>query len=341
RVPADMPYREEFGRLGSPMDYEYAWLGLTFAGLFLGVTGAVWAWTHRRRALVVLTLAALLLCLGPNLPPDGHFLLVGGLPFVGDLAQPMKYWNVFLVLSLCLLGGAAAQGAQERAGWLGPALCALFLLAPAWQNHSLLAEAFSHQREPVVPSASFSQRSLIDDASRAGDEPRRIAQTVETKRLREYRRAPGASEWDLAPAGIGLVSWYGTLELPERAVPDVWVTPEGETRANPRSQGPVWLEGEGEIVEWEVGPNELWAQVRAPIGGIVMFSQEALGKDDWVVEGGELFPVHGLLGARVKSGKDGTVRLTYRPPLLLTGLKVSAGSFVLWCLLMVAWRRES
>jgi hypothetical protein len=48
------------------------------------------------------------------------------------------------------------------------------------------------------------------------------------------------------------------------------------------------------------------------------------------------------LGVRVKPGKDGSLGLTYRPPLLLCGPMVSGSSFAVcvWCLLMVGLRRE-
>ena len=344
RVPAAMPYRQEFGRLGSPMDYEYAWLGLTFAGLVLAGFGIAWALGRERRAehraLVVMTIIFAAICLGPNLPPDLHFLVVGGLPLVGDLAQPLKYWNVFLLVALCLCAGLTIERAEARAGALGVGLACLLLVFPAWQNHQMLDEAFSEPRPRLEPTEQYRQRSLIDDLGNAAVEPARIARDVEAKRLREYRRAPGATEWDLALAGEGLVSWYGTLELPERAVPDVWVTPEGETAQNPASKGPVWFEGQGELLEWEIAPNTLRAWVRAPVGGFVMFSQETLEIDDWVVEGGELFDVNGLLGVRVKGGKDGEVSLTYRPRWILRGLTVSGVSFAGWLFLMAVLPRR-
>lgn len=341
RAPAEMPYRMEFGRLGSPMDFEYAWLGISWVGVLLVGLGLVAALHQRRFALLAVTGLAAAVCFGPNLPPDLHFLVIGGLPFAGDLAQPLKYWNVFLLLTLVLVAGVGVHGAEKRWRW-APVVLAAALVVPALQNREALREAFSQARPALPAVAQYEQVALIADLTRLADEPTAIAQEVESKRLREYRRAPSATGYDLTRAGVGLISWYGTLELPEKAIPDRWVTPEGESRANPHAPGPVWLEGQGEVVDWDIGANAMRARVRAPLGGVVMFDQEALGGGhDWLVGGGDLIAVRGLLGVRIAAAPEREVTLTYRPPLLRGGLLVSALSLLGWLLAFVAVGRIS
>jgi len=341
RAPAEMPYRMEFGRLGSPMDFEYAWIGISWVGVLLVGVGLAAAVRRRRFSLLAVTGLAAAVCFGPNLPPDLHFLVLGGMPFVGDLAQPLKYWNVFLLLTLVLVAGVGVHEMEKRWRWT-PLICALALLVPGLQNREALRDAFAHARPKLPQVSQYEQVSLIADLSQVDESREAIDRDVENRRLREYRRAPEATGYDLSRSGVGLISWYGTLELPERASPDRWVTPEGERRANPKTRGSVWLEGQGEVVDWDIGANEMRARVRAPLGGVVMFNQEALGgEQDWRVIGGDLIVVQGLLGVRTAPGPEREVTLTYRPPLLRGGLFVSGLSLFVWFFAFVAAGRIS
>jgi hypothetical protein len=336
RVPSAMPYRIEFGRPGSPMEFEYIWLGLSWVGLLLAATGLLVAARERRWSLLAAAGLALAVCFGPYLPPDLHFLLTGGLPGLADLAQPVKYWNGFLLLGAVLLAGVGAAPLLRRAPWT-LALLALALLIPAIQNRAALGEAFAHPRAALPPASTYAQRGLLADLSQVALVRSHIDAVVEGERLREYRRAPGATGFDLARAGIGLISWYGTLRLDERAIPDVWVTPDGDTAPNPRALGPVSVRGDGEVLDWSIGINDLRATVRAPAGSVVVFDQEALGGvRDWRARGGVLGVERGLLTVRTLDEPVADITVSYRPPLLLAGLALSGLALFAW---IVSWVR--
>jgi len=109
RVPGVMPYGQLHGRPGGNLDYEYAFLGLTALPLVL-VLAALVLGRRQRRVWLVAAWGVLfsLICAGWYLPPDFHFLMVWGLPWSGDLTQPIKYYNFFILLPLVLLAGVGA-----------------------------------------------------------------------------------------------------------------------------------------------------------------------------------------------------------------------------------------
>jgi hypothetical protein len=329
RVPAEAVYRTQFGRPGPPLDHEYAWLGLTVVGVMLAAVGLL-RLRHHRGLIPLLVVGAVcaLISLGPHLPPDFHFLLTEGVPGVGAFAQPIKYWNVFILFAAVLAAGAGFQALARGRNLVTVGLMVALLL-PAWTNSGALRERFAEPRETLFPAAAFDQLALIDDTADASLPAEQIEARERAHFLRAFARSAGASEYDLAAAGTGLITWYGTLSLPEHAVPARYVTPEGEEVVNPRYRGEASFDGSGRVEDLLVTPNAVTIRLSPHEGGTLRLNQEALRASDWRSSAGLVTAEGGLLAVEVQAGVQEVV-LRYRPRALIGGLAASAVALLLW-----------
>lgn len=332
RVPADGEYEPFPPPNAGPMEErplgqaerEYLWVGLTWPVLILAVIGVL---LGRRRALVPATLAFLVagICLGPHLLPDLHFLLIRGLPGFDRIAQPLKYFNFFLVPCAALLAGLAVDRLARR--WPKPALGAFALLLwPFLQNGPALAERFEHPVDPG-PRQDFHQVAHVGHPDWVPWGPEEIDRAGRDWMLRELARPEEAREHFNARRGLGVVDWYGTLTLAEAAVPKRYITPSGAWFDNPRYPGAeAWLGGTGTVSDVDIGPTRMRARVQAPGPTRLFFNQNH--DDAFTVTGGTLAEERGLLAVDVDGDADVVVR--YRPRKACAGLLFSLLAWGLW-----------
>jgi len=334
RVPGRSEYGEKFGRQGENLDYEYAFLGLTWPALLpllaLALGGLV------RRTPLLLWGAGLfaLICLGWNAGLNAHFLLAWGVPWAGELNQPIKYFNFFLLLFLVLLSGAGVERLTRLrpAGWqrnLITCVALALLVFPFLQNRPVLGELFRLEQPTPAAEAAFHQVAMVGDAGWVKLGEAEIRRRGRAERLREYVRPRAATEYFNVGRGVGTVDWYGSMTLPEHAVPRHYLTPAGQRLDNPRYRGEAWVErGQGSLRSLVNRPNSVELQVSLSGPGQVVVNQNHL--DGFSASAGELGSHHGLLAVTLPRGGEHMVRLTYRPPLLLAGLAVSGVSLLLW-----------
>ena len=339
RAPSEGEYEPFPEPGGGPMEErplgqavrEYLWVGLSWPILALALLGLG---VDRRRAAVPAAVGLLVagICLGPHLVPDLHFLLIRGLPGFDRIVQPLKYFNFFFVPCAALLGGLAVHAASTRAPRLAMGALAL-LLWPFAQNGPALAERF-HDPVDAGPSGSFSQVAHIGHPDWAGWAPDEIERAGRAWMLRELARPEGAREYVNARRGVGVVDWYGTLTLPEAAIPARYITPTGRWIDNPRYPGAeAWLSGDGAVSDVEIGPTRLSATVRTGGPRRLFFNQNH--DPDFVAQGGRLAEEQGLLAVDVDG--DAQVVLRYEPRRAWAGLALSALAVLGW---IVLWRRS-
>lgn len=343
RVPAHGGYGELFGRAGETIEYEYAFLGLTWAPLLLCLVGLAGARASPRLALLgALALFYLLISCGWNLPPDLHFLFIWGIPWLGELGQPIKYFNFFMLLPMVLLAAAGAQRIAAllpagRARVVGGAAVALVLFFPLHQNWPMLGESFALPR-PAAPREKFYQVAMVGDQDwiPRGDPWIRARGAGEL--LRGLRRPRVATEYYNIRRGIGTVDWYGSAVMAEHAVPRRYITPRGEELPNPRYKGEAWtLSGNGKIRSLALLPNSTSLDLELPAADRVVINQNHLYGFNASV--GEVVDQGGLLAVSLPAGRH-RVELIYRPWFFLAGMAASAGSLVLWIVAMVLLRRR-
>ena len=347
RVPA--------GRVGEPVDRgnpnrteaEHGWMGLSWVILPLALLGV--ALPGRRRLwLTASTLLVVGLCLGPGLPVDLHQLLTGGLPFLRSVGQPLKYFGFFLLLTTVLLAGAGLDRVLARTpvDWVPwvRAGAFLLLLVPFLQNRAVWSELFA---EPVSVEVAeeFGQGLQVTDSASTELPLAALRRRSDALGLREYARPAAATEYPAILAGVGVIDWYGTVVLPEHAIPNWFVLGDGTRVPNPNDRGDAWVPGGlGTVESVRMRPNTIEVSVTTTGPATVVVNQswlrgfvaeqavEAVGPD------GEPQPGGGLLGVRVPTAGHHALTLRYRPTWLLAGLGWSALSLLAWCVIAIRFR---
>lgn len=340
RAPSQAEYVVTWGRVGDPVSYEYAWLGLTPVLALLAIAGLVLALRSGGKALAVGVLGALFtaICFGWHLPPDLHFLLTGGVPRLGEFSQPIKYWNFFIVLAAALLAGVAYVPLAERF----PRLEWLLVASLAWpftQNQGALLDQFSETVPPSPPVAEFRQVAQVAEPRwlELGDEA--VREMSDELHLRDYVRAPNATEYINARRGVGTIDHYGSVVGAEYSVPASYVTLRGEEVANPSYRGEAWFEGgRGEVRSLHVTPNVVLIEVDTAEPTTLVLNQAWL--PGFHLDGpGTLLSDTRLLSVELPSGAH-SLRLVYRPFAFVAGLIGSGAAFVLWLVALITLRRR-
>ncbi|MEE2829891.1 MAG: hypothetical protein VX498_11940 [Myxococcota bacterium] len=344
RVPSEMEYGFTWGRTGDPLESEYAYLGLTPLAALLAGFGLLLLVRRRGSAWVFVSVLLFLgVCFGWRAPPDLHFLLTWGLPFLESFSQPIKYWNFFVLLGLVLASGVAVEWIAEktRGGrFHKPALAILFatLLWPLAQNRVPFAETFEFLR-PAPEEESYRQVMTVADSSWLGMSLEEIQKVSKSLHLRDYERPIEATEYYNIRRGVGTVDWYGSLVLErEQAEPAEFLTLAGETLPNPRYRGEAWVEeGEGEVLSSEIGHNRMSARVRLESESLLVFNQNWL--EGFQSAQGEAQEHQGLLALRLGPGEH-EVSLNYSPASLRAAFAGSFVSLLFWGGLFVFLRRR-
>ncbi|MCP4870495.1 MAG: hypothetical protein GY898_17465 [Proteobacteria bacterium] len=337
RVPAEGEYSpyppptgagEVLERPFGVAEGEYTYIGLTAPILLLALIGVG---VGRRRAVLGCCFVVVAgICLGPNGPPDLHFLMVKGLPRFESIVQPIKYFGFFIVPVAALLAAGAldrfAQGDRERLAWMA---LPLLLAWPFVQNGMALLERFEHPVEPW-PAEEFWQSVQVGHPDWVHEEPVEIERWGREWAIRELARPEGYREYEAIKRGIGIIDWYGTVELPERAIPYQYVTPTGERIDNPRYPGrEAWLSGgEGLIHDLAMGPTRMSATVISDGDVRIVFNQSWMA--EMVATGGELRDDSGRVAVDVPGSGSREVMVVWRPTKILGGLAMSLLMFLLW-----------
>jgi hypothetical protein len=345
RVAEQADYRTEWGRKTGPIQREYAYLGLTPYALVLALIGVVVGLRDRRSAL--LAVAAILFSLisfGWNTPADFHFLLTWGLPYLQDFAQPIKYYNFFILLSLVCLAAVALQRLLERVPEGLPRRGAMvvafaLLLLPFLQNRAPLGELFAEPR-PAPEEEPHRQVAMVGDPSWMVNDAETIREMGLSAHLRGGVRPTEATEYHNIRRGVGTIDWYGSLVLGEAAWPASYLTLAGDVLPNPAYAGSeAWAEGPAEIEGLRLRHNsaEVDVGVRGD-GALLVINQSWL--EGFETSEGELVNVDGLLGVVLEGQGSRTVRLVYRPRLLLMAFAVAGVSLLLWLAALVVLLRR-
>lgn len=318
---------------------EYIYVGLGLPVLLLALLGAA---VGRERWWVVTALFAgsVAVCLGPHLLPDLHFLLAGGLPGFSGISQPIKYYSFFVLLPAALLAGRGALAlAHTGPRWLTVGALGGCLAFTAGLNAPTWADRFA---EPLPAWSCDDCRQVRQVGHRdwVGWPTERIERLSDALFLRERRRPPAAREYDNAAHGVGTIDWYGTLRLPEPAVPSDYVTPAGLVLPNPAYRGEAWLEGgRGAVRSVEFTPHRVVVDVDLDAPARLVVNQAWL--PGFTSPDGTAGAHEGLLAIDLGPGTR-TVSFRYRPLGTIAGLIGSAAFTIFWgvTFLVLSRRRE-
>ncbi len=327
RVPARTEYGEMHGRDTAPVEYEYAWLGLTppFVGLLFVGLGLALRGDRRRQLVAGLGILFALISFGWRAPPDLHFLMTWGVPPLDRLAQPLKYWNFFVLLPGVLLVGVAVDRLPRRE--VAIPVVALLLVWPFVQNRATLAELFLVERPAGPPAERYLQVATVAEEAWVERGEQRIRALSDEAYLREYVRPTEATEYWNVRRGLGVVDHYGSLVLPEHAIPATYLTLDGVAVPNPRYRGEAWVDGPGTVESVVVGHNRIVVEATLEAPGTVVVNQNWL--EGFTADVGEVGDRDGLLAVALPAGRH-RATLRYRPGGLLAGFGISALSWIFW-----------
>lgn len=201
------------------------------------------------------------LCLGPNAWVPANVLLER-LPVFGTMNNVVKYWNILLVLSLCLGAGLVLDEAQARISalglrpWLLVSVVGGLAFVPAKraaETYGTLFRVGSHDARPVDAFHQIAHEGLegVVDRYRFG-------------RPNQYRYVRD---------GIGVTSWYGNFVFPEHAVPAARVNEKGERTENPLYEGEVVTPPGISVVDVKRSFNRLQLHLKGTGRGEVVVNQ--------------------------------------------------------------------
>ena len=149
---------------------------------------------------------------------------------------------------------------------------------------------------------------------------------------------PGA--WQDPPASTGIQAWHpddAPCFMDLVAVKDL----SGERRfepIEPELQCEAWVEGEGEVVEVDIGHNDVALSVRLPAPARVVVNQNHL--PGFRATAGTVADHDGLLAVDLPAGEH-SLELRYRPTRLIAGLAASGLAMLAWIVAVAVLVRRS
>lgn len=317
-VPRETEYTEieNDGRL-VPRDDEYPHLGL---GGIVVALAALGTFGRRREALANFGILAFfaLICMGPNAPVD-IWRLVFTIPVINTITRPVQYFNVVIVMQMCLLAGFGYAFAEERLfrGTKPRALfagaCALLLVPGALAASLRYYQAFSVPLPVPEREPEFYQVML--------DEPR----------YREEVSLGYANTYLNIKRGIGTIVWDSWVNLPAAARPKYFVTRQGERYPAPRYRGEAWFSERDKAVHGNsvksvrVTPNRIDLELDMVRPGRLVINQNF--NTGWKATAGRTFSRNGRLAVRLDKPVE-TLTLRFRSRSFGFGATVSIATWV-------------
>lgn len=246
-------------------------------------------------------------------PVDLFWWLHRVAPF-DSMTNPVKYFNFFIVLAVCLLAGRSLALLPRSLGPRGRVRLAVAVsavaLGPAFvSSWTVNRHTWVFQPDPIEPAHEFHQvkgRGL----SRMADRP---------AKAESYRNVL---------AGIGTIDWYATLRLPECAQPRLFIDPNAVEIKNSAYRGELYVVGPqgqgGQARMLSLSPNRVRARVSVSAASRLVLNQN--WAPGWRWDGGRTGPYEGLCSAPIDASTGGTVVLRYEPRSFLFGAAVSVAT---------------
>ena len=309
--------------------------------LFLFVLSAVSCFRVVWRSLV-LCIVFLALALADQSPVD-LFYLVWHLPLFHSMHETGRYFVPPLMILVPLVAAEALRAERFRrlpARVRGLAYAAVLVGALSMWHASRQYYDFTASLQDAPPplrgeGAFFNVTGSADHLA-----PGTVGERWRGKYEDEL---PEGLQYFLLRQNVGLVNWYGNINLAERAVPRYHVqlgfgnywrdlradpTPRNGVFPNPAYQAEAHYEREGNTVrgiDWRA--NEVVVTVDQPRSDRLFLNQAY--DAGWTSEPGTVFDAGGLLAVALPQPVRGAVRLHYRPLPFYVGAAISVVTLLL------------
>jgi hypothetical protein len=247
--------------------------------------------------------------------------------------QPGKYVSGILPFAAALLAGLAldrllawpraraglAPGSPARWGVLAGAFLAL-AGAPFARSLEVTWSLFPRD-DFAAPREPFHQ---VASAALLGGRDRYRGVPLEPREANQYHNLR---------RGVGTLTWYGGVILPERATPRFLVERDGSRVPVAGYRGELRCEAADpevgcEVGDLEVGYNEVRFHARSAQGAFAVLNLNA--EPGFRARPGRATGRDGLLAVELPPGTDGPVVLRYASPAFRIGLAAGGVAFAAW-----------
>jgi hypothetical protein len=303
-------------------------------GLLLAMVGVVLGWRGAREWVILLAVSAFI-SMGPNAPYPLSSVL-SQVP-MGDFG---KYFNVFIVTSICLLAAVGLHrlymtsnkifSAKRMAAAITfSALSVTTLAFPLWSTVDYFNQAFRIE-EPDFDRELFYH----------------VAFRPLVGKIHKYRQPPAfpyANQYHNVRKGIGTITWYGNFVFRESAVPKIFVENDGALQPNQQYRGEAIFVGEaaptGSVDSLEVSYNSIRFRYRsvAPQRVVLNFNFDA----NWISDVGRVVDHAGLLAVDLDPSAERDVVLSFKDQSFTIGLWIAVIAMPLYVAIVLQLRRRA
>jgi hypothetical protein len=336
RGPYALGNEPVMGRHGLGMG-SVMYIGMIPAGFL--VVSSVFAFRKVWRYLVAAGIF-LFLSMADNSPVD-LFRLLWHLPFFHSMHEVARYFSFPVVFSIPVISCAIFSTARfaKSKKWIRYTVYAVALAGAANMfaaniQYHRFTSTYQKRIPPMETGGEFFSVGAVITAlpsMESFDKEKRW----EEKYLQEL--AAGI-QYYLLRQNIGLVNWFGVLNLTERAEPrykvalgygDYWKDLRGDpTRENGVFPNRLYrkeayfVKGEdntAEGIEWRA--NKISVSIRQPRPGILIINQNY--DKEWRSDRGDIYNANGLLGVKLTGPFEGEITLRYHPKSFYIGAVIS------------------
>lgn len=244
---------------------------------------------------------------------------LSAVPVLSTMRDVAKYWNATILLAVALLAGLGFDALTRRSReWPRPArLAALVGLAALVLGPPL---AGSVERNAAV--FAWADREVEK-------EPFRHAAAVEAIGVRTRVRAPQYAPWQYwnTRRGIGTITWYGLIVLPEAAVPTLLLEPDGRLRTDPDAPPLFRPIGDCTLESGVMTYETITLGITAGCRKLVVNQNFDPG---WTSSRGTVVDEGGLLAVALHGDESGAIELRFVDRRHRLGLVIAAVAAVLW-----------
>ncbi len=270
------------------------------------------------KALGILLFMALSLSMGENSPlPLSH--LVRDLPLIGSMRDYAKYFNYFILFTLCGYAPLGMQWANRRFSrpWVAQAALALSLIQPAMATLDYFHQAFDD-------SLKFEQTQRSETFYHMAFEPY-------YKKVDKYRLvsplAVHLHQYFNVKNNIGTITWYGNLVYPEMAQPKYLYQDEEFKVVNPLERGMISADlGVASDLHWTYNTMTFDFQGEAKSSATINFNYHPFWRSDQGVVQND----QGLISVVFDQPHQGTIHLRYVDPYFTLGLITTVVLALIW-----------
>jgi len=276
-----------------------------------------------------------LLAMGSNAPIN-LYDIIRKLPIFDTMHAPAKYFNFFIMFSICLGAGKSLQLLEGWKGTIWARITGLGIIllgvGPLFiGNLRVQKSVFTDEMPPIRKEESFFQVELEGAF---------------------WPRPDNADQYFNVLRNVGTIDSYFLLNISRSSVPKYIVSKDNQQVPNPHYRGEVFFlddVNQAELVYFS--PNKILVKATVYRPGLLLINQNY--DKNWHTNVGHLEPYKlkeglrenklnkGLLAVRIANKGDFLVQLSYSVPAFYIGLAISCATFVVLVVLLIRNRKPA